>query len=111
MGPKLKGRYIEMSSEADAQLDITQDQGDTPMLCRDCEQWLSSKIEKPTRAWINNCNPDQFIEVSSVLLACYAALVWWRAMLSEHGRYKNVEFDPVTIRSLLEASICFVVST
>lgn len=105
MGPKLKGRYIEMASEADARLDITQDQGTTPMLCWDCEQWLGSEIEKPTRAWINNCTSDQFVEADSVLLARYAASVWWRAMLSKHKDYQHVEFDYVAIRPLMEASI------
>jgi hypothetical protein len=105
MGPKLKGRYIEMHSEPDIRLDVTQDQGDTPMLCWDCEQQLSVEIEKPTRVWIRKQISGPLVDVDSVLLARYVASVWWRGMLSKHERYNAIGFDPVIIRPLIEASL------
>ena len=105
MGPKLNGRYIEMSSQPDNRLHVTQEQGDEPMLCWDCEQRLSTQIEKPTRNWINDQTSVRSVDADSVLLARYAASVWWRAMLSKHKYYQHVVFDPLTIRDVMEASL------
>lgn len=105
MGPKLKGRYIEMPSQPDAPLHVTQDQGHEPMLCMVCDDLLGTQIEKPTRHWINSQTSRKSVDVDSVLLARYAALVWWRAMLSKHDHHQHVGFDPVAIRPLMEASL------
>jgi hypothetical protein len=105
MGPKLKGRYIILSSQPDARLHIAEEQGDEPMLCRQCDNRLGTEIENPTRKWISNQTSGPSVEADGVLLARYAASVWWRAMLSKHDYYQHVLFDRATIRPLMEVSL------
>lgn len=81
-GAKLGNSLIEMSDKTDSPLHVTQDQGKEPMLCFECEQWLSTEIEKPALECSRRQISGQSVEADSVLLARYAALVWWRAMWS-----------------------------
>jgi len=104
-GAKLGNRLIEMSGKTDNPLHVTQDQGKEPMLCFECEQRLSTEIEKPTLEWSRRQISGQSVEADSVLLARYAASVWWRAMWSKHRYYEHILFDHKLIRPIIEASL------
>lgn len=104
-GAKIGNRLIEMSFNAETPLDVTQNQGNGPMLCFACEQRLSEEIEKPTLEWLRMQGQRRSVQADSVLLARYAALVWWRAMWSKHRFFKHVLFDHKLIRPIIEASL------
>lgn len=104
-GAKLGSRLIEMSDKPDNPLHVSQDQGKEPMLCFQCEQRLSTEIEKPTLEWSRRQISGQSVEADSVLLARYAASVWWRAMWSKHRFYEHILFDHELIRPIIGASL------
>lgn len=104
-GATLGNRHIEMSDKTDSPLHVTQDQGKEPMLCFECEQKLSAEVEKPTLEWSRRQISGHSVEADSVLLARYAASVWWRAMWSRHHYHEHILFEQKLIRPIIEASL------
>lgn len=104
-GARLRNRLIEMPQSEDARLDVTQAQGNEPMLCWDCEQRLSKEVERPALVWSRQQKYGTVTDADCILLARYITSVWWRAMRSKQPQYAHVLFDEIIYRAIIEATL------
>lgn len=94
-------RLITLSDAKDNKIDVSQDQGNSPILCRKCDAEIGRDFDKPAKEWAMTASDlNVSHKLNSDNLARFMASVFWRAGLSDHFLFHHMQMPEVELNLL-----------